>query len=156
MPHGYGYGNARLRAMRSRLFSRADYDDLLARADIEELISSLVKTPYQKDIETALIRVGKNRCVIEAVRLNFTRTLNQIRGFFEGRPLALIDLLTVKETRFFRQPEAFDCVADYVETLLRHGPAPSELSFWSAGCSSGQEAYSIGMLIEQAGGREEM
>jgi chemotaxis methyl-accepting protein methylase len=63
--------------------------------------------------------------------------------------LALIDLLTVKETRFFRQPQAFDCVADYVETLLRHGPAPSELSFWSAGCSSGQEAYSIGMLIEQ-------
>ena len=63
--------------------------------------------------------------------------------------LALIDLLTVKETRFFRQPEAFECVADYVETLLRKGPAPSELSFWSAGCSSGQEAYSIGMLIEQ-------
>ena len=63
--------------------------------------------------------------------------------------LALIDLLTVKETRFFRQPEAFDCVVDYVETLLRQGPAPSELSFWSAGCSSGQEAYSIGMLIEQ-------
>ena len=51
--------------------------------------------------------------------------------------LALIDLLTVKETRFFRQPEAFDCVADYVETLLQAGPAPSELSFWSAGCSDG-------------------
>ena len=43
--------------------------------------------------------------------------------------IALIDLLTVKETRFFRQPEAFDCVADYVETLLQEGlPLPSCLS----------------------------
>ena len=62
--------------------------------------------------------------------------------------MALIDLLTVKETRFFRQPEAFDCVANYVETLLQQGPAPSALSFWSAGCSAGQEAYSLGMVIE--------
>ena len=62
--------------------------------------------------------------------------------------MALIDLLTVKETRFFRQPEAFDCVANYVETLLQRGPAPGALSFWSAGCSAGQEAYSLGMVIE--------
>jgi vacuolar-type H+-ATPase subunit C/Vma6 len=79
--------------MRSRLFTQTDYETLLAKNGIEALISSLAKTPYQKDIETALIRVGKNRCVIEAVRQNFTRTLNQIRGFYEGGPLALIDLL---------------------------------------------------------------
>ena len=62
--------------------------------------------------------------------------------------LALIDLLTVKETHFFRQPEAFEYVASYVESLLACGPAPSELAFWSAGCSTGQEAYSLGMVIE--------
>ena len=63
--------------------------------------------------------------------------------------LALIDLLTVKETRFFRQTQAFDCVADYVEGLLRQDAAPGELSFWSAGCSTGQEAYSLGMVVER-------
>jgi type IV pilus assembly protein PilK len=62
--------------------------------------------------------------------------------------LALIDLLTVKETRFFRQPEAYDCLARYVDTLLTAGPAPSELSFWSAGCSHGQELYSMAMVVE--------
>jgi chemotaxis methyl-accepting protein methylase len=62
--------------------------------------------------------------------------------------LALIDLLTVKETRFFRQPAAFECVAHYVQRLLSEGPAPSELAFWSAGCSTGQEAYSLGMVVE--------
>lgn len=62
--------------------------------------------------------------------------------------LALIDLLTVKETRFFRQPEAYDCLADYIENLLLKGPAPSEISFWSAGCSHGQELYSMAMVME--------
>ncbi len=62
--------------------------------------------------------------------------------------LALIDLLTVKETRFFRQPEAFDCLAQYVDALLTTGPAPSELSFWSAGCSLGQELYSMAMVVD--------
>jgi type IV pilus assembly protein PilK len=62
--------------------------------------------------------------------------------------LALTDLLTVKETRFFRQPEAYECLAGYVNTLLSAGPAPSELAFWSAGCSHGQELYSMAMVVE--------
>lgn len=62
--------------------------------------------------------------------------------------LALIDLLTVKETRFFRQPDAYHCLAQYVDELLSAGPAPSELSFWSAGCSHGQELYSMAMVVE--------
>lgn len=66
--------------------------------------------------------------------------------------LALIDLLTVKETRFFRQPEAYDCLAAYVEELLTRGPVPSELSFWSAGCSLGQELYSMAMVVESIAG----
>ncbi|HEY6130874.1 MAG TPA: protein-glutamate O-methyltransferase CheR [Halioglobus sp.] len=62
--------------------------------------------------------------------------------------LALMDLLTVKETRFFRQPEAYDCLAQYLDALLNAGPAPNELSFWSAGCSRGQELYSMAMVVE--------
>ena len=62
--------------------------------------------------------------------------------------LALTDLLTVKETRFFRQPAAYDCLADYVDTLVSQGPAPKEFSFWSAGCSTGHELYSMAMVVE--------
>lgn len=69
--------------------------------------------------------------------------------------LALIDLLTVKETRFFRQPEAFNCLAQYVDALLTSGPAPSELSFWSAGCSHGQELYSMAMVVESIASRHQ-
>lgn len=93
MPHGYGYGNARLRAMRSRLLTGADYRDLLARTNIEELITALTETPYKPDIELALLRADGLLCVYEAARTNLTRTLIKIRGFFEGKPLALFELL---------------------------------------------------------------
>jgi type IV pilus assembly protein PilK len=62
--------------------------------------------------------------------------------------LALVDLLTVKETRFFRQPEAFECVAQHIRELVDLGPTPAEISFWSAGCATGQELYSIAMVVE--------
>jgi chemotaxis methyl-accepting protein methylase len=63
--------------------------------------------------------------------------------------LALIDLMTVKETRFFRQPAAMDLVADYTRELMAQADKPQQLSFWSAGCSTGQELYSLAMVVEQ-------
>ncbi|GAB3283571.1 CheR family methyltransferase [Parahaliea aestuarii] len=63
--------------------------------------------------------------------------------------LALIDLLTVKETRFFRQPAALDAVADYIDQWLQRDDTGNGFSFWSAGCSAGQELYSIAMVVEQ-------
>ncbi|HXV41940.1 MAG TPA: V-type ATPase subunit, partial [Anaerolineae bacterium] len=93
MPSGYDYGNARLRAMRSRLLKEADYSNLLAKGNLEELINALAETPYKEDIEIALTRRAGVQCIFEAVRANLTRTLQQIRNFFEGEPGTLIDLL---------------------------------------------------------------
>lgn len=93
MPAGYGYGNARLRAMRSQLLTEADYRALLARTSLDELITALADTPYQAEIEAALVRMEGVRTIFEAVRANLTRTLRQIWGFFEGRPLTLVNLL---------------------------------------------------------------
>jgi len=62
--------------------------------------------------------------------------------------LALVDLLTVKETRFFRQRDAFECAADYLRKLVSEGPTPRRIAFWSAGCATGQELYSLAMVVE--------
>lgn len=63
--------------------------------------------------------------------------------------LALIDLLTVKETRFFRQSEAFECLKQHVQALVETGSSMAkEFSFWSAGCSHGNELYSMAMVVE--------
>ena len=73
-----------------------------------------------------------------------------LRGGLAARAewMALSDLLTVKETRFFRQAAAMECVAQYVQDMLQRAPNFADFSFWSPGCSTGQEVYSIGMVLE--------
>lgn len=93
MPSGYDYGNTRLRAKRSRLLTEADYQNLLAKNNIEEFITALTETPYQEDVETALARFHGTRCIFEAVRTNLIRTLLQICSFFEAEPRTLVELL---------------------------------------------------------------
>ena len=54
-----------------------------------------------------------------------------------------IDLLTTNETYFFREPKHFD----YLKTqILPKHPPNRPLRFWSAACSSGEEAYTLAML----------
>jgi len=61
--------------------------------------------------------------------------------------LALVDLLTVKETRFFRQAESVACYSQYLKELVQSKPI-REVNIWSVGCSTGQELYSLGMVAE--------
>jgi chemotaxis methyl-accepting protein methylase len=58
---------------------------------------------------------------------------------------ALIERLTNHETSFFRHPPSFDALRLQVLPALRAARKGARLSLWSAGCSTGQEAYSIAM-----------
>ncbi len=61
---------------------------------------------------------------------------------------ALVDASMVGETYFFRHPEQ---MAALQERLFRTADPARPLSIWSAGCSSGEEAYSLGMALVEAG-----
>ncbi len=58
---------------------------------------------------------------------------------------ALIERLTNHETSFFRHPPSFEALRMQVLPDLRAARKGARLSLWSAGCSTGQEAYSIAM-----------
>ncbi len=63
----------------------------------------------------------------------------------------LVDLLTIHETSFFRNRAHFDVLARMVLPELAKRKASSRtLRFWSAGCSTGQEAYSVAMALMEA------
>jgi chemotaxis protein methyltransferase CheR len=55
-----------------------------------------------------------------------------------------LDLLTTNETSFFREPKHFEFLRNQV--LPAATPA-ARFRVWSAACSSGEEAYSIAMLL---------
>lgn len=60
----------------------------------------------------------------------------------------LIDLSTVNHTAFFREPAHFSFMAERVSTFLKEAPNVP-VRIWSAGCSSGQEPYSMAMVLAE-------
>ena len=64
----------------------------------------------------------------------------------------LIKDLLISVTSFFRDPEAFTALqTEVIPALFRGKAADEELRVWAAGCATGEEAYSIAMLLlEQA------
>ena len=68
----------------------------------------------------------------------------------KGELAKLLENLTVNETSFFRHKVQLDLFQKFVlEELLKKKQAKREYSVrvWSAGCSTGQEAYTLAMLI---------
>jgi len=58
----------------------------------------------------------------------------------------LINRITTNETRFFREKHHFDfLVRNYLPTWTESGSFIRKLSLWSAGCATGEEAYSLAM-----------
>jgi chemotaxis protein methyltransferase CheR len=60
----------------------------------------------------------------------------------------MIDALTTNKTSFFREPRHFEFLAEHVLPATLGAGRP--LRIWSAGCSSGEEPYSLSMLTQGA------
>ncbi len=58
--------------------------------------------------------------------------------------------LLISVTEFFRDRDSFDSLQRAVRQLCAGKPAGAEIRAWIAGCASGEEAYSIAMLIAEA------
>lgn len=59
----------------------------------------------------------------------------------------LVDRLMVKETSFFRHRHSFDCVARTLQQRINAGEIAGSFDVWSVGCATGEEPYSLAMLI---------
>ncbi len=63
---------------------------------------------------------------------------------------ALFDDLLIGVTRFFRDPDAFQVLEEMAIPALFVGkPSGANVRVWSPGCSTGEEAYSIAMLLAE-------
>lgn len=69
-------------------------------------------------------------------------------GKRSGELQCMIDELTTHKTEFFREPEHFDFMKNRVlpEFVQQRN---SFFKIWSAGCSSGEEAYTMAMLLSE-------
>ncbi len=59
----------------------------------------------------------------------------------------MVDVLTTNKTSFFREQQHFDYLIEHVFPVWRAERRPRQI--WSAGCSSGEEPYTLGMLLRE-------
>jgi chemotaxis protein methyltransferase CheR len=100
-------------------------------------------------------REGAEQGVRRAMARAGVADADRYRALLERDDQALDDLiaeLTVGETYFFREPAQFEFIRNRVlpDLAARHGPGHS-VRAWSAGCASGEEAYSLAILFAEAG-----
>ncbi|HEY2190597.1 MAG TPA: chemotaxis protein CheB [Caldimonas sp.] len=95
---------------------------------------------------TILRRIGRRMSVngIEDVRvyLDFMRT-------HPGEAGALLKDLLISVTNFFRDRDAFDALQEQLPTLFDGKSSGDELRVWVAACATGEEAYSVAMLLSE-------
>ncbi|WP_282093913.1 CheR family methyltransferase [Epibacterium ulvae] len=80
---------------------------------------------------------------------DFQSYIKQLDGPNAGQERnELLSLLTTNVTHFFREPHHFDTLRDEtLPPLLEQARRGGRVRIWSAGCSTGQEPYSIAMLL---------
>lgn len=78
----------------------------------------------------------------------YARLLDSPEGEEERR--ALVSAMTTNVTGFFRESHHFDALSRMVPELAARARAGNRVRLWSAGCSTGQEAYSMAATILEA------
>lgn len=119
--------------------------------DIElRLLIDAVFLKYHYDFRSYAGASLKRRLTAAMTRFG-CRTLSQLQDRVlhdDSTFPALLDFLTVQVSDMFRDPAYFLALRQKVVPLLRTYPS---LKIWVAGCSAGEEVYSLAILLREEG-----
>jgi chemotaxis protein methyltransferase CheR len=125
----------------------------LNKKDLEEIIEVLNLRP-DTDIsvysEAFLFKSIENRMTLTSIK-----TANDYAGLLSqntGEVQKLIDSLSITYSTFFRSQVAFSLLDSYILPYLvnkKEKDYNPVIRIWSAGCSAGEEAYSIAILLDE-------
>ena len=86
-------------------------------------------------------------------------TFDDYRDYLEVHPdehVELLDTILINVTSFFRDPDAWNHLADEIVPKIVADKAPDEpIRIWSAGCATGEEAYTLAMVFAEHLGVEQ-
>lgn len=96
----------------------------------------------------SILQTGLNQRMKEAGYDNYEHYFNWVNRVPEGLAewTRLVDSISVNETSFFREPDAYNTVRNFLADYLNGQTEKKSLNLWSLGCSTGEEAYSLAMV----------
>lgn len=119
-------------------------------------IFSILRDKFQVDFSQYKASTV-NRRIERRMSVNRIEDIRDYMGYvqsYPGEAMFLYRELLIGVTRFFRDRDIFDAVsAKWLGDVLARRDTP-ELRFWAAGCSTGEEAYSLAILIRECMLRE--
>jgi two-component system CheB/CheR fusion protein len=121
-----------------------------SEADLRDVLNFL-RTRTGRDFShykraTVLRRLGR-RMQVNGVD-NLGAYLNALRTR-PGECAALLQDLLISVTNFFRDPECFEALAQHVPALFENKSASDVVRVWVVACATGEEAYSVAMLLHE-------
>src|SRR3954469_10575496 len=97
-------------------------------------------------------RIEKRMAAVDA------ETFGQYQDYLEVNPREFTELfntILINVTSFYRDAPAWEFLADdVVPQMLDPHPDAAPLRIWSAGCASGEEAYTVAMVLAEAMGED--
>lgn len=94
--HDYGYCNARVRGMRSRLLKTSYLEDLMTAQDLSAIIQSLLTTEYGPYLESRLLHGRTAQQIDLALRDDMVETFQKVLGMLNDEALELVEVLLGK------------------------------------------------------------
>ncbi len=92
------------------------------------------------------------RRILRRMVSNRVHTMEEYLLLTEKNPEELNQLckeILISVTSFFRDPRAFDSLREPLSEILTHKLPGEEIRVWIAGCATGEEAYSIAILLNE-------
>jgi two-component system CheB/CheR fusion protein len=122
-------------------------DDLLSK--IFTILKNVTNINYAYYKQTTILRRIERRLVVTHNR-NLREYVNYMNNNPEEAKLLAKEVL-IGVTSFFRDPDYFEVLKEtVVKKLITNSQPDDELRIWVAGCSTGEEAYSIAILFAEA------
>ncbi|MBA1272284.1 CheR family methyltransferase [Stutzerimonas azotifigens] len=124
----------------------------LALRDILTLLRTRTGHDFRHYKQATVLRRIERRMQVNAVR-DMPAYATFLHENVDETP-ALLDDMLIGVTNFFRDREAFealerDVMPDLFDRVTARDPEEREVRIWSAACSTGEEAYSLAMLLSE-------
>lgn len=123
-------------------------------------LADYIKTNYGihlKEEKQALVTGRLHNVLIENNFSSFSDYYDYIISDKTGNAAnTLINKITTNHTFFMREVDHFYYLRDKILSYLKKVEKDKDLRIWSAGCSTGEEPYTIAMIIDEFFGKEKM